>query len=260
MMSPGSALLWSTLAQASRTPVDVFSNLYRVFLVLGTIVGVIVISYTVYNAYKYRATDPDAEGRYDIEEESLDEDGNDPDAVNRPRVGEIPTGAGKGGGKKLFVSFAISACIVLGLIVYSYSLFLYIEDTTGLEGEDGQEPLEVQVTAEQFRFTYTYPDGTTTDELRVPKDRPVVVNVTSVDVWHNFGVPELRVKRDAIPNQYNEDWFEAEETGTYEAVCFELCGVGHSSMRGEEVIVMEPSEYQEWAEENLEMESVEAGN
>ena len=244
-MSPGPALLrHAALAQVSRTPAEVFNNLYLVFLVLGTLVGVVVISYTVYNAYKYRASDPDAEGRYDVEETPPEEDG---DGVARPRVGEIPTGSGKGGGKKLFVSFTISAVIVLGLIVYAYSLFLYVEDTNQLyDGEDTEDPLEIQVVAEQFRFTYVYPDGTTTEELRIPKDRPILVNVTSQDVMHNFGIRELRVKADAIPNQYNEAWFQAEETGTYEAICYELCGVGHSSMRGEEVIVMEPEEFNDW--------------
>jgi cytochrome c oxidase subunit 2 len=247
MMSPVPTLRHAALAQVSRTPADVFNNLYLVFLVLGTLVGVVVISYTVYNAYKYRAKGPDAEGRYDVAEEPAEEEG-----IARPRVGEIPTGSGKGGGKKLFISFSISAVIVLGLIVYGYSLFLFVEDTNQLyDGEDTADPLEIQVEAEQFRFTYTYPDGTTTEELRVPTDRPVLVNVTSKDVMHNFGVRELRVKADAIPNQYNTAWFEAEETGTYEAICYELCGVGHSTMRGEEVIAMEPDNFADWAQENL---------
>jgi cytochrome c oxidase subunit 2 len=250
MMSPGSVLVrHATLAQVFGTPAEVFDLIFLVFLGLGTIVGVVVISYTVYNAYKYRAGAPDAEGRYDVEEEPSDEDSA---GVARPRVGEIPTGSGKGGGKKLFVSFGISACIVLGLIVFSYSAFLHVEDTNQLyDNEDEQDPLRIDVTGEQFRFTYTYPDGTTMNELRIPKDRAVVVNVTSKDVMHNFGVRELRVKADAIPNQYNTAWFEAEETGTYEAICYELCGVGHSTMRGEEVIVMEPGEFEQWAQENL---------
>lgn len=241
-MSPGIPLLRHTVAQTSRTPVEIFDQIYLVFLVLGTLVGTVVISYTVYNAYKYRAQSPDEEGRYDIEETAEDEGEK---TIARPQVGEIPTGSGKGGGKKLFVSFAISAVIVLSLIVYAYTLFLYIEDTDSL-GDGGEDPLEVDVTAQQFKFQYTYPDGRTTDELRVPKDRPVVVNVTSKDVMHNFGVPGLRVKKDAIPNQYNEAWFEAEETGTHEVICYELCGTGHSSMRGQQVIVMEQDEFQNW--------------
>jgi len=254
MMSSVMALRHAALAQVSRTPADVFDNLYLVFLVLGTLVGVVVISYTVYNAYKYRAKGSEADGRYDITEESPEKE----EGVARPRVGEVPTGSGKGGGKKLFLSFSISAVIVLGLIVYGYSLFLYVEDTNQLyEGEDTADPLEIQVQAEQFRFTYTYPDGTTTEKLRVPTDRPVLINVTSKDVMHNFGVRELRVKADAIPNQYNTAWFEAEETGTYEAICYELCGIGHSTMRGEEVIAMEPNNFADWAQENLDTTTME---
>jgi cytochrome c oxidase subunit 2 len=240
MMGPGSAVLGHEALAQARTPVDVFNNLYLVFLVLGTIVGTVVISYVVYNAYKYRTDSPDEEGGYDVDEAAFEDDD-----VARPQVGEVPTGAGKGGGKKLFLSFSISAIIVLGLIVYGYSLFLYVEDTDQLY-EGDEEPLEIQVTGQQFFWSYTYPDGTTTEKLRVPTDRPVMVNVTSRDVMHNFGIPELRVKADAIPNQYNTAWFEAEETGTHEAICYELCGAGHSTMRGEDVIVMEPSEYQAW--------------
>jgi cytochrome c oxidase subunit 2 len=243
-MSPGIPLLRHTVAQTSRTPVEVFDQIYLVFLVLGTLVGTVVISYTVYNAYKYRTQAPDEEGRYDIEETDDDEG---EEKIARPQVGEIPTGAGKGGGKKLFVSFAISAVIVLSLIVYAYTLFLYVEDTDQL-AEGGQDPLEVDVTAQQFKFTFTYENGHQSDVLRVPEDRPVVVNVTSRDVMHNFGVPGLRVKKDAIPNQYNTAWFEGEETGTHEVICYELCGTGHSNMRGQEVRVMEQDEFQEWYE------------
>ena len=65
MMTPGSALLrHAAFAQVSRTPADVFDNLYLVFLVLGTLVGVVVISYTVYNAYKYRPSASGSLARY----------------------------------------------------------------------------------------------------------------------------------------------------------------------------------------------------
>jgi len=238
-MLPGTGVFRHVVAQSSRTPVDVFDQIYLVFLILGTIVGTVVISYAVYNAYKYRAKRPDEEGGYDVAEDDAD------DGIARPRVGEIPTGTGKGGGKKLFVSFVLSAVIVLSLVVYAYTLFLYMEDTDQLS-EGGQDPLEIDVTAERYQFSYTYPDGTTTNVLRVPEDRPVIVNVTSKDVMHNFGVPGLRVKKDAIPNQYNTAWFEAEETGEHEVICYELCGPGHSGMRGQQVIVMGQEQYQGW--------------
>jgi cytochrome c oxidase subunit 2 len=73
------------------------------------------------------------------------------------------------------------------------------------------------------------------------------LHVTSDDVFHTFGVPELRVKTDAIPGQYTDTWFRANRTGTYEARCFELCGAGHSYMTAE-VVVMPPDEFREWYE------------
>ncbi len=73
----------------------------------------------------------------------------------------------------------------------------------------------------------------------------VNIEVTSTDVFHNFGVPALRVKTDAIPGQTTNTWFIAEETGTYEAACYELCGAGHSYMTAQ-VEVMPQDEFEEW--------------
>jgi cytochrome c oxidase subunit 2 len=81
----------------------------------------------------------------------------------------------------------------------------------------------------------------------VPENRSVRLVVTSDDVFHNFGIPELRVKTDAIPGQETETWFRANETGTYTAQCYELCGAGHSFMTAD-VVVMEPEEYESWYE------------
>jgi cytochrome c oxidase subunit 2 len=206
------------------TRVDVFQEIYWVFLVLGTLVGIVVLGYTCYNAYKYRDTEERAET----------------DDVDRPQLGEVPTGGGKG--KKLFLSFAISAIIVISLIVWTYGALQYVETDSPAEQEDA---LEVQVEGYQFGWTFTYPNGHTSSELRVPEDRPVRLRVTSADVFHNFGIPALRVKEDAIPGQTGETWFIAEETGTYAAHCYELCGVGHSYMDAT-VTVMEPEDYREW--------------
>jgi len=233
------------VGQAGRSQVDVFGDLYLAFVVLGTLVGTIVISYTVYNAYKYRVDDSQSDGEYDVNVEDFDDEPKDGEkAVARPKLGELPTGTGKGGGKKLFLSFSLSAILVLGLIIYSYSLLLYVEGSP-LNGEDAENALEVDVVGYQFGWEYTYPNGHTTDTLQVPEDRVVALNVTSRDVFHNWGAPELRAKTDAIPGQTTSTWFEADETGEYQAVCYELCGRGHSNMRGD-IIVMESQEYQDW--------------
>jgi cytochrome c oxidase subunit 2 len=199
----------------------VFNRIFEVFLALGTLVGVVVIGYMLYNAYKYR----DRDGRTDEE-------------VDRPELGELPTGSG--GGKKLFTSFALSTVIVVSLIAWTYGTLLYVE-----EGPSPEEAMVVEVEGYQFGWDFVYPNGHTSNVLRVPADRPVRLEVTSRDVFHNFGIPALKVKSDAIPEQETETWFTADETGNYTAQCYELCGAGHSYMTAD-VVVMEPDEYREW--------------
>lgn len=82
-------------------------------------------------------------------------------------------------------------------------------------------------------------------QLHLPVGRPVKVLLRSVDVIHNFYVPELRAKMDLVPGQVSYIWFTPTRTGTFEILCAELCGVGHPQMRGT-VIVQEQSEYQAW--------------
>jgi cytochrome c oxidase subunit 2 len=232
------SLLGHAMPASARSPADVFDSLFLVFMALGTIVGIIVISYTVYNAIKYRSEDGDREGGYDISEPEEDDD------VARPQLGEIPTGAGKGGGKKLFMSFGLSAIIVLGLIIYGYSLLLFVEG----EPQNHEDAIEIDVEGYQFGWDYTYPNGETTSTLRVPAGEVVKLNVTSRDVMHNYRIQELGASTDAIPGQTTETWIHPDEdmAGTeYKAKCLELCGAGHSNMIGD-VIVMDPGEYNEW--------------
>ena len=134
---------WGTQSQ-------LFDVIFWVFLVLGTIVGVVVISYTLYNAYKYR------------------DRGEEIDEADRPVLGELPTG--EGGGKKLFLSFFLSAVIVISLVVWTYGALLYVE--AGPEEQGTDENLDVDVIGFQFGWTFEYENGYEADnELRVPADR-----------------------------------------------------------------------------------------
>ena len=205
----------------ARTPESIFDNVFLVFLLLGTLVGVVVIAYTLYNAAKYRASDDRSEAA----------------AVDRPRQGELPTGGG--GGRKLFLSFGISALIVLSLIVWTYGLLTFVEAQP--------QGTEIDVVGHRFSWEFVYPDGRSTSTLRVPRGQPIELNVTSADVFHNIGIPAFGVKADAIPGQTTSAWFVPDEVGTYTASCYELCGSGHSFMNAE-VVVMEPQQYQAWYE------------
>ena len=214
---------------AVKPPSVIFNEIFQVFVVLGTLVGIVVIGYMLWKAYEYRAGDGKGEG--------MD--------VDRPSLGELPTGGD--GGRKLFLSFGLSTIIVVSLIIWTYGALLTVESGPPAAETQG-EPVEITVTGFQFAWQFEYENGhTTTGTMRVPADRPVKLHVTSDDVFHNFGIPGMSLKADAIPGQTTETWFVAEEPGTHTAQCYELCGSGHSYMTAQ-VIVMEPSEYEEWYE------------
>ncbi|MDR9380878.1 MAG: cytochrome c oxidase subunit II [Natronomonas sp.] len=214
-----------------RAQAEVFSEIFLVFLAIGTVVGVVVVAYTLYNAYKYRGSESDGS------------------SFDAPQLGELPTGQSGGKSKKLFLSFALSAIVVISVVVYSYTLLLYVEagPTSEVETEGS---MEIDVVGFQFGWEFEYPNGQTSlNEMRVPagEDQVIRLHVTSDDVWHAFGITELRVKADAIPGETATTWFVADEPGTYAIECFELCGIGHSQMGGQ-VTVMEPDEFNEWYE------------
>jgi cytochrome c oxidase subunit 2 len=89
-------------------------------------------------------------------------------------------------------------------------------------------------------------------ELHVPVDRPVIIELSSKDVIHNFALPHMRMAQDAIPGQIIPMWFKPIKTGSYEVVCGQLCGLGHYSMKGM-LVVDNPADYQAWLKERVEL-------
>lgn len=85
-------------------------------------------------------------------------------------------------------------------------------------------------------------------ELHLPVGKPVKVLLRSVDVLHDFYVPEFRAKMDMVPGMVTYFWFTPTRTGTFEILCAELCGVGHAQMRGT-VVVDTEEDYQAWLAE-----------
>lgn len=118
--------------------------------------------------------------------------------------------------------------------------------------------IQIQVTAKQFNWEILYPgpDGrfeTADDlqlenELHVPVNRAVRIFLRSKDVIHSFFLPHFRFKRDAVPGRTIEAWFEATKAGQFELPCAELCGFGHSGMKGL-LTVHAADEYERWMKE-----------
>jgi cytochrome c oxidase subunit II len=75
------------------------------------------------------------------------------------------------------------------------------------------------------------------NQIYLPKDRPVRIQVRSMDVIHSFFLPNFRVKQDAMPGMTIDIWFTPTETGDFEIACAEHCGLGHYRMRGQVHVV-----------------------
>jgi cytochrome c oxidase subunit II len=101
----------------------------------------------------------------------------------------------------------------------------------------GSDPLVVKVTAQQFAWSFTYPNGKTYGYLTLPKDRHVKLDITSNDVIHSFWVPEFSQKQDAVPGQHNSLVITPTRLGTFPVICTELCGLGHALMRSHADVV-----------------------
>ena len=98
-------------------------------------------------------------------------------------------------------------------------------------------------------------------EVHLPLGRPVKVVLRSIDVLHDFYVPQFRAKMDMVPGMVTYFWLTPTRTGTFDILCFELCGIGHHAMRGT-VVVEEESAFQSWLDEQptFKQSMAQAGN
>ena len=108
------------------------------------------------------------------------------------------------------------------------------------------DALRIHVVAKQWMWQFVYPNGAATeDELRVPVGEPVELVMTSRDVIHSFYVPAFRLKQDVVPGRVTNLWFTASQRGTFDILCAEYCGAGHSRMRAH-VLAMPAADYARW--------------
>jgi cytochrome c oxidase subunit 2 len=143
------------------------------------------------------------------------------------------------------------------LIVLS---FMSVSTWAKVKRQAPETDFELQITAKQFNWEIVYPGadrkfGTPDDvkfdnDLHVPVNKVVRIHLQSSDVIHSLFLPNLRLKQDAVPGRSILLWFEATKPGKYELPCAELCGFGHSGMKGW-LFVDTPEEYQKWAAERL---------
>jgi cytochrome c oxidase subunit II len=136
------------------------------------------------------------------------------------------------GSTRLELAWTIAPVLVL------VALSAYTLDHVGTVDDAPANSMLVNVQAQQFSFSYLYgansgvvgkaPSNPST--LVVPENTPVKLEVRSKDVNHDWWVPALGHKIDAIPGQTNTTWFKATRTGTFRGQCAEFCGLGHATM------------------------------
>jgi cytochrome c oxidase subunit 2 len=108
------------------------------------------------------------------------------------------------------------------------------------------DALQVYVVGKQWMWKIQHPEGKREiNQLHVPVGESVKLTLTSEDVIHDFFIPAFRVKRDVLPGRYTSLWFRAIKTGSFHLFCAQYCGTNHSAMIGS-VVVMEPTDYQNW--------------
>jgi cytochrome c oxidase subunit 2 len=190
----------------------------------------------------------------------------------------------------------IGVAVVEGILLVGFAIPMWAARVGSMPA--ASEALMVQVTGEQFAWNIHYagpdgkfgrtdiklidaqdnplgldrndPDGkddvTNLNQLYLPVNKPVIVRLRSKDVIHSFGVPEFRVKQDAVPGFTIPVWFVPNVTTAemrtrtgnpefqYEIACAQLCGLGHYRMRGF-VTVQTAEEFQKWLEEKSKEQS-----
>jgi cytochrome c oxidase subunit 2 len=167
----------------------------------------------------------------------------------------------------------IGVVVAEGVLLVAIALPIWFRQTSASPSTNSQAVV-VRVVAEQFAWNIHYPgadgrfgetrvrlvtttnpigldrsspfgadDLVTLDDLHLPINRPAVIQLSSKDVIHSFGVPAMRVKTDATPGLLSPVWFTPTLAGRFDIGCSQLCGLGHFRMRGT-ITVESEAEYQ----------------
>lgn len=188
-------------------------QLFDIYLVLGLIGGGVTSSVLLYFLIKYRDKG---------ETEPL------------PKFKE--------GGEKLVVGLVALMAVALVIAAYYSISTIQFQTTT----PDPSDALQIRVTGHLWYWEFTYPNGKdVVGTAVIPVNRTVVFNVTSAEVFHNFGIAAFAVKADAIPGHYTSIWLIAPTIGNYTIRCYELCGIGHALMTAQ-LVVENSTVFQQW--------------
>ncbi|MBP1948909.1 cytochrome c oxidase subunit II [Virgibacillus litoralis] len=149
------------------------------------------------------------------------------------------------GNKKLEITWTVLPVLLLVVLAVPTVAITY-EQSPDKSVETQEKATHVEVTAQQFAWTFTYENGKETiNQLVIPEGETIVFHLKSKDVIHSFWVPELAGKTDVLPNKELIYEIKDAEIGTYAGKCAEFCGTQHAKMRFTTKVVSEES-YNQW--------------
>jgi len=182
-----------------------------------------------------------------------------------PHEGDIDPGKLRGDSRPQIAWISASIVIVLSLAVYGTVALASDQPGAGISTTSASlrqpaspsDPLEVQVIAQQWWFTYRYPTygGVETPQLVIPVGQKIQFHVTSLDVVHSFWFYALGVKADAVPLNDNVFTVTPTQTGTYRVQCSELCGLWHGNMNADDAMVVSSSDFATWIQQQQAMDA-----
>ena len=145
------------------------------------------------------------------------------------------------GDKWVHIQWIVIFCVIITAIDFFID-FRGAKTWDRVKVEMPETDMTVKVQAKQFEWTFFYAGkdgkvGTEDDismvrELHVPVGKKIKIIMTSLDVIHDFFLPEVRLKQDVMPQREILGWFDTTEAGTFHLVCDEICGFGHTRMSG----------------------------
>ena len=202
---------------ANTTDADKIDTLWDVLMIVSVPIFVLVMSVAIYSVIRFRA-----------------------------RPGDTGDGAPIHGNARLEVIWVlIPFLIVTALAAYAW---IVLDD---IEAKQPGE-LRVHVFGQQFTWTYEYrgKDGKPirSNQLYLPVNKPVRFDISARDVIHSFWIPNFRLKSDAVPGITTKWRATPNKIGDNDIVCAELCGAGHSTMRGTAHVVSQ-EDFDKWLEE-----------
>jgi cytochrome c oxidase subunit 2 len=197
--------------------------------------------------------------------------------IFRFRRGANPRASYTGAKGKISKGTEVAVAVIEVVLLVFYAIPAWAKRVTRLPSES--ESVVVRIVGEQFAWNIHYPgpdgrfgrtdirrvtadnplgldrtdpnakdDITTINQLFLPENRPAIVQLSSKDVIHSFGLIEMRVKQDAIPGMTMPVWFIPTRRGEYEIACSQLCGLGHFRMRGF-VTIQSEAEFRKWLDD-----------